>query len=583
MNIGTGLSAVNILSTAALAMLLLPLIPAVLLPEDAAGYDRVTGRMDASRSEVVAEHGMVCCAHPLAAQIGIEILRKGGSAVDAAIAVNAALGLMEPVANGIGGDLFAIVWDAKTERLYGLNASGRCPASLTIDEVKNAGYEDYIPYTGFLPQTVPGCVDGWFELHERFGRMNMEDILAPAIEYAEEGFPVTEVIAHYWELGSRRLKDQPNFASLYMPGGRAPRKGEIFSNPDLAATYTRIAREGRDAFYRGAIAETVDRFCRENSGYLRYEDFDRHRSTWVEPVSTSYRGYDVWELPPNGQGIAALQMLNILEGIDISSMGFGSADYIHYLVEAKKLAFEDRARFYSDPEFNEIPVEGLISKEYAAGRRKLISPDRALRKIDPGDPALESGETTYLVVADSDRNFVSLIQSNYAGFGSGPVPDGLGFCLQDRGALFNLDPAHPNALEPGKRPFHTIIPAMVTKDGAPVFAFGVMGGSMQPQGHVQILCNIIDFGMGIQEAGDAPRIRHYGSSQPTGQIMTDGGRIVFESGILPEVIRTLVERGHEVGKESGGFGGYQGIWYDRERNVLVGGTESRKDGCALGY
>jgi gamma-glutamyltranspeptidase/glutathione hydrolase len=454
---------------------------------------------------------------------------------------------------------------------------------LTIEEAKKAGYEDYLPYTGFVPQTVPGCVDGWFELHEKFGTLKMKDILAPAIRHAEEGFPVTEVIAHYWELESRRLKDQPNFAGTYMPGGRAPRKGEIFRNPDLAKTYRLLAAKGRTAFYEGEIAETVDRFCREHGGYLRLEDFEKHTSTWVEPVGTNYRGYDVWELPPNGQGIAALQILNILEEYDIAAMGFGSADYIHYLVEAKKLAFEDRARFYSDPEFNEIPVDGLVSKEYAAARRALIRPDRALREIEAGDPLLESGETTYLVVADRDRNFVSLIQSNYAGFGSGPVPDGLGFCIQDRGALFNLDPEHPNSLEPGKRPFHTIIPAMVTKDGRPVFAFGVMGGSMQPQGHVQVLCNILDFGMGIQEAGDAPRIRHYGSSQPTGQVMTDGGRVVFESGILPEVIRELVARGHTVGRENGGYGGYQGIWYDWENDVLKGGTESRKDGCALGY
>jgi gamma-glutamyltranspeptidase/glutathione hydrolase len=564
-------------------LLLLPLALAVLLPEDAQSFDRLTGRMDASRSEVIAEHGMVCCAHPLAAQIGIDILKKGGTAVDAAIAVNAALGLMEPVANGVGGDLFAIVWDAKTQKLYGLNASGRCPGLLTIEEAAKAGYEEYLPYTGFVPQTVPGCVDGWYELHGRFGKLSMKDILAPAIRYAEDGFPVTEVIAYYWDLGSRRLKDQPNFAATYMPGGAAPRKGEIFRNPDLAGTLSMIVKGGRNAFYEGEIARTIDRFCREHGGYLRYDDFAKHTSTWVEPVGTGYRGYEVWELPPNGQGIAVLQMLNILEAYDIASMGFGSADYLHYLIEAKKLAFEDRARFYSDPDFNDIPVGGLVSKQYAARRRELISHDRALRQIEAGDPLLEGGETTYLVVADKDRNFVSLIQSNYAGFGSGPVPDGLGFCIQDRGALFNLDPSHPNALEPGKRPFHTIIPAMVTRDGQPVFAFGVMGGSMQPQGHVQVLCNIIDFGMGIQEAGDAPRIRHDGSSQPTGQVMTDGGRVVFESGILPEVIRELMARGHSIGKDNGGFGGYQGIWWDRDRNVLIGGTESRKDGCALGY
>ena len=565
------------------ALLAAPLVLAVLLPEDAGSYDRIAGRMDASRSAVMARGGMVCCAQPLAAQIGIDILKKGGSAVDAAIAVNAALGLMEPVSCGVGGDLFAVVWDAKERRLYGLNASGRAPYALTIDEVKKQGVEDYIPYTGFLPQTVPGCVDGWFELHERFGRLKMKEILEPAIRAAEGGFPVTGVIAHYWDLGGRRLAGEPNFAATYLPGGRAPREGEIFRNPDLARTYGLIAKKGRDAFYRGEIARTIDAFCVEHGGYLRMRDFEEHSSTWVEPVSTDYRGYDVWELPPNGQGIAALEMLNILEGYDIASMGFGSADYIHHLVEAKKLAFDDRARFYADPEYADIPVAGLISKEYAARRRALIDPRRAMREVPPGDPRLESGETTYLVVADSDRNFVSLIQSNYAGFGSGPVPDGLGFCLQDRGALFNLDPSHPNSLEPHKRPFHTTIPAMVTRDGEPVFAFGVMGGSMQPQGHVQVLCNIIDFGMGIQEAGDAPRIRHDGSSQPTGEVMRDGGIVCYESGILPEVIRDLLARGHRVAKDTGGYGGYQGIWWDRENDVLIGGSESRKDGCAIGY
>jgi gamma-glutamyltranspeptidase/glutathione hydrolase len=561
---------------------ILPLLLSTLLPEDAEGYDRVTGRMDASRSEVISEHGMVCAAQPLAVQIGVDILRKGGNAIDAAIAVNAALGLMEPISCGVGGDLFAIVWDAKSQKLYGLNASGRAPKLLTIEEVKGQGHER-IPYTGVLPQTVPGCVDGWFELHERFGKLPMKDILAPAIHYAEEGFPVTEVIAFYWDLGGRRLKEEPNFAATYLPGGRAPCKGEIFKNPDLARTYGLLAKRGRDAFYKGEIAKAIDEFSKRTGGYLRYEDLAAHTSTWVKPVGTTYRGYEVWELPPNGQGIAALQMLNILEGFDIAAMGFGSADYLHVLTEAKKLAFDDRARFYADPDFVDMPVEELISKEYAARRRALIDMERAMREVPASDIILESGETTYLTVVDKDRNFVSLIQSNYAGFGSGPVPDGLGFCFQDRGALFNLDPEHPNALVPGKRPFHTIIPAMVTKEGRPIFSFGVMGGSMQPQGHVQILCNILDFGMGIQEAGDVPRLRHSGSSQPTGDVMTDGGMMLLESGFVPDVIRALIERGHRVGKESGGFGGYQGIWWDWERNVLIGGSESRKDGCARGY
>lgn len=561
---------------------LLAAMCAALPPENVSPYDRPTGRMDASRSPAVASHGMVCAAQPLAVQIGVDVLKAGGNAVDAAIAVNAALGLMEPVSCGVGGDLFAIVWDAKSRRLYGLNASGRAPYLLTIEEVGRRG-ATAMPYTGVLPQTVPGCVDGWFELHRRFGSLPMKEILAPAIRYAEEGFPVTEVIAHYWELGGRRLKDEPNFAAAYLPGGRAPRAGEIFRNPDLARTYRLIASKGRDAFYRGEIARTIDAFERRIGGYLRLRDFEEHSSTWVEPVGASYRGYDVWELPPNGQGIAALQMLNILEGYDLASLGSGSAEALHLMIEAKKLAFEDAARFYADPDFVKAPVAELVSKEYAARRRALISMDRALREIPPSDIRLETSETTYLVVADKDRNFVSLIQSNYAGFGSGPVPDGLGFCLQDRGALFNLDPKHPNALVPHKRPFHTIIPAMVTKDGAPVFAFGVMGGSMQPQGHVQVLCNILDWGMNAQEAGDAPRFNHSGSSEPTGGVMRDGGEVALESGFAPEVVRALMEKGHRIVADTGGFGGYQGIWWDRANDVLVGGSESRKDGCAQGY
>jgi len=525
---------------------------------------------------------MVCAAHPLAVQIGLDILKQGGSAVDAAIAVDAALGLMEPVGSGIGGDLFAIVWDAEEQKMIGINASGRCPQLLTIEEVTEKGYQT-MPLTGPLPQTVPGCVDGWFELHKKFGRLPMSVILAPAIEAAENGFPVTEVIAYYWERGSERLKKHPNFAKTYMPDGHAPRKGEIFCNPDLANTYRILAEQGRDAFYKGSIAHTIDAFSLRTGGYLRLADLENHTSTWVDPVSTNYRGYDVWELPPNGQGIAVLQMLNILELYNLSAMGHNSAQALHVMIEAKKLAFEDRAAFYADPDFNRIPIQKLISKSYAKKRNRLIQMKRAIRSIPASDLPIEQGETTYLCVADKDRNFISLIQSNYAGFGSGPVPDGLGFCLQDRGALFNLDPDHPNSLEPGKRPFHTIIPAMVTKNGKPVFTFGVMGGAMQPQGHVQVLCNIIDFGMNIQEAGDASRFRHSGSSQPTGEIMKNGGNVVPESGIDPEVIRSLINLGHHIIKSNGGFGGYQGIWWDHENNVLIGASESRKDGCAMGY
>lgn len=547
---------------------------------DAFAYERVTGRMFASRSEVIAPHGMAATSQPLATQIAIDILQRGGSAVDAAIAANAALGLMEPTGSGIGGDLFAIVWDAETKKLYGLNASGRSPASLGLEEFAERGLTSVPPY-GPLPVTVPGCVDGWFELHARFGRLPMDEILAPAIDYAENGFPVTEVIAYYWDLNVPNRKDWAGFADTFMPNGHAPRAGDIFKNPRLANTYRALAAGGRDVFYTGEIARTIDTFMKENGGFLSYEDLSAHHSEWVEPVSTDYRGYRVWELPPNGQGIAALEMLNILEGYDIRSMGFGSAEYIHVFVEAKKLAFEDRSVYYADPAMNDIPVETLISKTYANERRKLIDSARAAKRYDAGD--LGGGDTVYLTTADADGNMVSLIQSNYRGMGSGLSPDGLGFVLQDRGELFDLTPSRFNTYAPKKRPFHTIIPAFVTKDGKPLISFGVMGGSMQPQGHVEIIVNMVDFGMNLQEAGDAPRIRHGGSSQPTGERMMDGGTVFLESGFSPEVLRTLTEMGHRIQAADGSFGGYQAIRIDSRRGVYIGASESRKDGHAAGY
>ncbi|MCZ6653737.1 MAG: gamma-glutamyltransferase family protein, partial [Planctomycetota bacterium] len=436
------------------------------------GGDRMSSRSFATRSEVIAKHGMVATSQPLATQVAIDILKKGGSAVDAAIAANAALGLMEPIGSGIGGDLFAIVWDSKTQKLYGLNASGRSPKSLTLQYFKDKGFKQ-IPNFGPLPVSVPGCVDGWFELHKKFGKLPMSEVLAPATRYAKEGFPLSELIAYYWKFGDR-LKEHPNFASTYLPGGKAPAKGEIFRNPDLARTYETLAKEGRDAFYRGSLAKTMDAFCKRVGCFMRNEDLAAHTSTWVEPVSTNYRGYDVWELPPNGQGIAALQMLNIVEYFDVSAMGHNTGDFLHLMIEAKKIAYEDRARFYADPEFSKLPTAELISKKYAAERRKLFHPKKVLRSIEPGHPGLSAGDTVYLTVADKDRNMVSLIQSNYRGFGSGLVPDGLGFCFQDRGALFTLEEGHRNVFEPGKRPFHTIIPAFITKDGKPFMSFGVM-------------------------------------------------------------------------------------------------------------
>ncbi|HAI74965.1 MAG TPA: gamma-glutamyltransferase [Microscillaceae bacterium] len=547
----------------------------------AQAQDRITGKTFATRSEVIAQNGMAATSHPLATQIALDVLKQGGTAIDAAIAANAALGLMEPVGSGIGGDLFAIVWDAKTQKLYGLNASGRSPKSLTMSYFKEKGLKQ-IPSYGVLPVSVPGCVDGWFELHQKFGKLAMKDILAPTIRYAEEGFPVTELIAYYLQRSAVAFKDYPNFKETYTLGGKALEKGDVFRNPDLANTLRQIADKGRDAFYKGDIARRIDAFMKAQGGFLSYDDLASHTSTWIDPVSTNYRGYDVWELPPNGQGAVALQMLNILEAYDFSNIAFGSPQHVHLFTEAKKLAFEDRAKFYADPEFNSIPVQELISKAYAEKRRALINPNRA-GVYGAGDPK-GAPETIYMTVADKDGTMISLIQSNYRGMGSGMIPDGLGFMLQDRGELFNLEEGHYNSYAPGKRPFHTIIPAFVTKDGQPFMSFGVMGGDFQPLGHVQVLMNIIDFGMNIQEAGDAPRIDHLGSTDPTGEAQDKrGGTITLEQGFDYETIRTLMQMGHKVAYGMGGYGGYQAIRYDPVRKVYYGASESRKDGHAAGY
>lgn len=543
--------------------------------------DRITGRNFATRSEVIAQNGMAATSHPIATQIALDILKMGGNAIDAAIAANAALGLMEPTGCGIGGDLFTIIWDAKTEKLYGLNASGRSPKGLSREYFVENGFE-LIPQRGPLSVSVPGTVDGWFEMHERFGKLPMEEILSPSIEYARNGFPVTELIAYYLQRSASVLGRFPNFKETYMPNGKMPKKGEIFRNPLLANTYEIIARQGRDAFYKGEIAQIIANHVQESGGFLSLEDLSSHSSTWVEPVSVNYRGYDVWQLPPNGQGIAGLQMLNILEGYDIASMGLFSPEYIHLFVEAKKLAFEDRAKYYADMDFNHIPVKELLSKEYAEQRRALINPNRAARRFNAG--IFEPQNTIYLTVADKEGNMVSLIQSNYRGMGSGVTPPGLGFVLQNRGESFNLQPGHFNTYEPGKRPFHTIIPGFITKDGQPYISFGVMGGDMQPQGHVQIVVNIIDFGMNLQEAGDAPRIQHVGSTEPTGsKTMTDGGIVNLESGFPYETIRALMEKGHTIQWDIGTYGGYQAIMWDSKNKVYYGASESRKDGQAAGY
>ena len=549
------------------------------LPGFIFAQDRLSSLNFATRSEVIAEHGMACTSQPLATQVAIDVLQAGGSAIDAAIAANAMLGLVEPTGCGIGGDLFAIVWDVKTQQLYGFNGSGRSPQTLTLDYFLDNGYSK-IPSTGPLPVSVPGAVDGWFQLHERFGKLGMDEVLNPAIRYAENGFPVSELIGYYLQSG-RYLARFPGFKETYMPDGHMPRKGEIFKNPRLANTYRVLAENGRDAFYKGEIAKKIAAYIKENGGFLSYQDLAEHQGEWVEPISTNYRGYDVWELPPNGQGTAALQMLNILEGYDIASMGFGSPEYTHALIEAKKLAFEDRAKFYTDMDFYDVPLDMLLSKEYAAQKRALIRDNRAGRSYPAGE--IEKGNTIYLTVADKDGNMVSLIQSNYRGMGSGMTPGDLGFVLQDRGELFSLDPNHANCYAPGKRPFHTIIPAFITKDGNPYISFGLMGGAMQPQGHAQVVVNLIDFDMNLQEAGDAPRIRHSGSSQPTGGEMKDGGTLYLESGFTYETIRALVRKGHKIQWTNGGFGGYQAIKWDQKNGVFYGASESRKDGMAAGY
>jgi gamma-glutamyltranspeptidase / glutathione hydrolase len=619
-----------------------PLIFALLavgsaLPLDAQ-IDRITGKNFATRSEVLATHGMVCTSVPVATEVGVGILKRGGSAVDAAIAANATLGLMEPVSNGIGGDLFAIVYSAKENKLYGINGSGRSPLGLSYDAMKSELaklHSETIPPRGMLPISVPGCVDAWAELHKKFGKLKLSDDLAPSIRYAEEGFPVTDLIAYYWSFGPRLYKGLPGafFATYTLPvetarpradetvdrregapapnvERRTPGKGDIFKNPDLARTLRLIGEKGRDAFYKGEIADKIDAFMRANGGFLRKTDFEKHTSTWLEPVSVNYRGYDIFELPPNGQGIATLQILNILEGFDLRAMGRNSPETLHTMIEAKKIVWADRAKYYADPAFAKVPLAGLLSKGYAAERRKLIDPDRATKTVEAGNPQngagapprrsaevsargragssslIDDGDTIYMCTADDEGNMVSLIQSNYRGMGSGIVVPGLGFMFQDRGELFSMDPQHANVYAPGKRPFHTIIPGFVMKDGKPWEAFGVMGGGMQPQGHVQVLTNQIDFGLNVQEAGDASRWQHEGDNEPTGEKMNaSGGYVEVESGIPYETVRELRKKGHDVRFDVGGYGGYQAIKVEMHdgRRVYVGASESRKDGMAAGY
>jgi gamma-glutamyltranspeptidase/glutathione hydrolase len=542
---------------------------------------------------------MAATAHPLATQIALDILKSGGSAVDAAIAANAALGLMEPTGNGIGGDLFAIIYDPKTGQLHGLNASGRSPSGQTLDQLKaKLGGARALPQVGPLPVTIPGTVDGWFAMHQRFGKLAMADILAPTIRYAREGHPVAPVIAMYLDRSLRSYEARStrtpfefdNARRTYFKDGRAPRAGEMFRNPDLANTLETIAKGGRDAFYKGPLARVMVDYLQRQGSAFTLQDFAAHSSDWVEPACAAYRkGYELCELPPNSQGFAALQMVNILKNVDLAQWERGSPEVLHYITEAKRLAFADLARFYADPAFAKLPQE-LLSEDYGRARFALIDPARAAPDYGPGAPKLDGpGDTTYLTVADKSGMMVSLIQSNYRGMGGGLVPDGLGFMFQDRGELFSLDPAHPNAYAPAKRPFHTIIPAFVKKDGKPFMTLGLMGGGMQPQGHVQVLINIVDYGMNLQEAGDAARLNHEGGREPTeglaGPAADPLGTLYVEPGIPAATVEKLRAMGHKVEVVRDGimFGGYQAIARDPASGAYTGATEMRKDGQASGY
>ena len=530
------------------------------------------------RSTVVCQRGLVCASQPLAAQAGVDVLKAGGNCIDAAICTNAMLGLTEPASNGIGGDLFAIVWIEKDQQLYGLNASGRAPYDWNIEKARSRGLHS-IPRVSPLAWSVPGCVSGWGELNSRFGKLKLADCLEPAIDYATHGFPLSPIISTHFQFDSQQAA---SLAAVYHRDGHVPQYGEIFRNPMLAASYRAIAEGGVKAFYEGDIAERIVATSRRLGGYMSMKDFKDHTATWVNPVSSSYRGWDVWEIPPNGQGIAALQILNILETFDIGQLQPNSAQHLHLFAEAKKLAFEDRAQYYADVEFADVPVDWLISKDYAKKRAALIDPRKARSTVAFGDPRLDS-DTVYLTAADGDGNMISFIQSNYSGYGSAICPEGIGFPIQNRGQAFSLDPKHRNCLEPHKRPFHTIIPAFMTRDGRPVMSFGVMGGDFQPQGHAQVVMNMIDFGMSPQQAGDQPRVAHSGSSSPWGRKSTDGGRLSFEHGFDQTVKQQLAEMGHEIRHGVGAHGGYQAIWRLDDPRRYFGGSDPRKDGAAIGY
>jgi gamma-glutamyltranspeptidase / glutathione hydrolase len=551
--------------------------------------DRIDGATFASRSAAWGVHGAAATAHPLATLAAIDVLKAGGSAVDAAIAANAILGYGEPISCGIGGDCFVMLWDPKLKKVVGLNGSGRSPKALSLQTVRQrATPRGTIPSHGAVSVSVPGAVDAWWSLHQRYGKLAWKDLFQPAIRHAEEGAPIVQNTAFYVESSNRTftrpesgIEEVENFKKVWAPDGKTPREGEVFRNPQLAHTYRLIAEGGGRAFYEGEIAEAIERYFKRIGGWMTRADLAAHHSEWVEPRSVNYRGVDVWALPPNSQGLVTLQMLNMMEAFDIKAMGFQSAAAIHHEVEAKRLAFEDRARFYADPAFYRQPTDWLLSKDYARERAKLIRPDRILTPVHPGQ-APSHGDTTYFTTADKDGMMVSIIQSNYRGMGSGLMPDGLGFMFQDRGELFALTDGHPNLYAPGKRPFQTIIPGFATKDGAALLSFGVMGGDMQPQGQSQIVSNIVDFGLGLQEAGDSPRWHHDGGSEPTAEAGLDPiGVLNLESGVPEATKAVLAKIGWRFKPAPGGYGGYQAIqaWPGR----YAAATEMRKDGVALAY
>jgi gamma-glutamyltranspeptidase/glutathione hydrolase len=556
--------------------------------------DRPSGASFASRSAALGCTGAAATAHPLATQAAIEMLKRGGSAVDASVAANACLGFLEPTSAGLGGDCFALLWDPKQSKVVGMASSGKSPRALSLATARSRAKNGVLPKLGAVTVSTPGALDGWWTLHQRYGRLKWAELFEPAIHYAEDGAPVPQIIGWYIKRNlaiflrpDSGVEETANAVHTYAPGGKAPNEYDVFRNPDLARTYRLIAEGGRDAFYDGPIADTIDRYFKRIGGWLSREDLRDHHAEWIEPLVTNYRGVDVHAMSANTQGLATLQMLNILEQFEMRELGFQSAASLHVQTEAKRLAYEDRARYYADPHFAKVPIEWLNSKDYAKERAKLIQLDSILTPVHPGQ-APSHGDTTYFTVADKDGLMISQIQSNFRGMGSGLVADGLGFMFQDRGELFSLQDGHPNIYAPGKRPFQTIIPGFATRDGVPWLAFGVMGGDMQPQGQTQIVVNRVDYGLDVQAAGDSPRWHHEGSSQTMGEDLPGlgpRGILRLEAGIPANTRKALVALGWPIGASDGGFGRYACIEHRQQGadRVYAAAAEMRADGVALAY